>query len=154
MEREESLEFLETAAVARMGMIADGEPYVVPLHFVLMDDQIYFHSAPEGRKIRALQENPSVCLEVDVFYGIRDDKVPCSMGTYFRSVMVFGEATAVVDPAEAINALEALVDKHSRRPDRSAITEDDMDQVVVMKISPEHITGKVLDAPAALREPV
>ena len=32
----------------------DGEPYGVPLSYVYREDEIYFHSAPEGRKVENL----------------------------------------------------------------------------------------------------
>jgi len=154
MEPEEAKRFLETASVGRLGMISEGEPYVVPLNYVYLDDAVYFHSAPEGRKMEALRGGARVCFEVDVLLGIKDDIDPCAMGAYFKSATIFGECDRVEDPEEALRVLEALVDKHSRRPDRSKIPRESLDSVVVMKVVPEHLSGKMLEAPSGFREPV
>ncbi|HJO06699.1 MAG TPA: pyridoxamine 5'-phosphate oxidase family protein, partial [Chloroflexota bacterium] len=45
---------LRRADVCRVGMIADGEPYVVPLNFGYRDGKVYFHSFSSGRKIDAI----------------------------------------------------------------------------------------------------
>ena len=154
MNAEETQQFLETATVGRLGMISKGEPYVVPLNYIYLDDLVYFHSAKEGRKMEALRGGARVCFEVDVLMGIRDDTDPCAMGTYFKSVTLFGDCDRVEDSTEALRALEALVEKHSRRPDRSRIPEEALETVVVMKIVPEHLSGKMLEAPSGVREPV
>lgn len=154
IDRERSWEFLEMVTVGRLGLIAGGEPYVVPVHHIVMDGGIYFHSAPEGRKIEALREHAAVCFETDVLYGIRDDREPCDMGSYYQSVIVFGSAEMVNDRDEALRALELLVQKHSRRPDREKIDPGQLDTVAVIRITPERITGKTLEAPRGVREPV
>ncbi len=146
--------FLERASVGRLAMISRDEPYVIPVNFVYQDGAVYFHSAREGRKMEAIQSTPNVCFETDVMLGIKDDTDPCSMGTYYRSVIVFGVAEIVQDNDEALRALEAVVAKHSRRPDREAVSREDMEDVCVVRIIPREITGKVLEAPQALREPV
>ncbi len=147
-------EFLEIASVGRLGLIAGGEPYVVPVHHVVMDGAIYFHSAPEGRKIDALRENAVVCFETDILYGIRDDQEPCAMGSYYRSVIIYGSAERITDEGEALRALELLVEKHSRRPDRERMDPSQLNTVAVIRITPQRITGKELEAPRGSREPV
>ncbi len=154
MDREQIWDFLEMMSVGRLGLIAGGEPYVVPVNHIVVDGALYFHSAHEGRKVEALKENATVCFETDVLYGIRDDQKPCDMGSYYRSVIVFGSAEIVDDRDEALRALELLVEKHSRRPDREKIDPAQLDTVAVIRITPERVTGKTLDAPRGLREPV
>jgi Pyridoxamine 5'-phosphate oxidase len=43
-------------------VLASGEPYVVPVNYLYVDDEIYIHSLP-GSKIDALRLNGKICLE-------------------------------------------------------------------------------------------
>ena len=57
-------EVLRSEILGRIGCVADGWPYVVPVTYVYEGDFIYGHSA-EGMKVRAMRENPLVCFEVE-----------------------------------------------------------------------------------------
>lgn len=61
--RDEVLDLLNSAPVAHLGMVENGEPYVVPMSFVLVGDRILFRTMA-GRKLDAIKSNPAVCLEV------------------------------------------------------------------------------------------
>ena len=56
---------LQSALVCRIALAAGNAPYVVPVNFAVKDGVLYFHSALSGRKIDMLQQNASVCFEVD-----------------------------------------------------------------------------------------
>jgi uncharacterized protein len=57
-------EVLRSEILARIGCIADGWPYVVPVTYLYDGESIYIHSG-EGRKLRAMRDNPQVCVEVE-----------------------------------------------------------------------------------------
>jgi nitroimidazol reductase NimA-like FMN-containing flavoprotein (pyridoxamine 5'-phosphate oxidase superfamily) len=61
---EESLALLRSSSLGRLGCIADGEPYVVPVNYVCDDVSVIIHSLP-GKKIDAMRTNPRVCVQVD-----------------------------------------------------------------------------------------
>ena len=54
---EEARGLFQTARVARLGCIVNGEPYVVPINCHLEGDYLYSHSF-SGLKISGLRENP------------------------------------------------------------------------------------------------
>jgi nitroimidazol reductase NimA-like FMN-containing flavoprotein (pyridoxamine 5'-phosphate oxidase superfamily) len=66
LDREQALEVLETAPVAHLGMIHEGEPYVTPMSFVVSGGRVLFRTMA-GRKLEALRENPVVCIEASRF---------------------------------------------------------------------------------------
>ena len=45
----EAMEFLQQAEVGYLSLAVENTPYVVPLNFVVMDNNIYFHAATTGR---------------------------------------------------------------------------------------------------------
>jgi nitroimidazol reductase NimA-like FMN-containing flavoprotein (pyridoxamine 5'-phosphate oxidase superfamily) len=55
---------LSTEVVARIGCHAQGRTYVVPVTYVYEGGSLLVQSA-DGLKIRMMQQNPLVCVEVD-----------------------------------------------------------------------------------------
>ena len=70
LSRDESLALLRGGRLGRLGCVADGEPYVVPVNYVFDPEtgSAVSHSLP-GRENEAMREDPRVCLRVD---DIRD----------------------------------------------------------------------------------
>ena len=62
--QEEALALISAGKIGRLGCVDNGEPYVVPINYVVDDGSIYSHSLP-GRKIDAMRAHPRVCLQVD-----------------------------------------------------------------------------------------
>ncbi len=117
----------------------DGYPYAVPMSYVMARGKIYFHSAVSGHKIDALRECPKVCFTV----VDADEVVAERFTTYFRSVIVFGIARILTEPADLRSALEALADKYSPGiGGREKEIESSLSRVAVIELTPEKITGK------------
>lgn len=117
----------------------DGYPYAVPLSYAVVDDKIYFHSAVEGHKIDALRACDKVCFTV----VDADEVVAEQFTTYYRSVIVFGRARILTDPADLRSALEALADKYSPHAHgREKEIEGALSRVAVIELTPDAITGK------------
>jgi nitroimidazol reductase NimA-like FMN-containing flavoprotein (pyridoxamine 5'-phosphate oxidase superfamily) len=55
---------LRSEVIARLAFISEGRPYIVPVTYVYDGESVYIHSA-EGMKIRAMRDNPQVCIEVE-----------------------------------------------------------------------------------------
>ncbi len=125
--------------------LSTGEPvpYCLPLSFVRVGDDLYFHCAREGRKIDLLRRFSQVCITF-----VRDDRpvfVPPAMySTYFQSVIVTGTAGEVTDPGEKVQALRALCQKVT--PEHmdgfEAAMEKSLAVTSVWKVRMEDISGK------------
>ena len=117
----------------------DGYPYAVPLSYAALNGKLYFHSAAEGHKIDALRECEKVCFTV----VDADEVVAERFTTYFRSVIVFGIARILTDPADLRSALGALADKYSPGiGGREKEIESSLCRVAVIELTPERVTGK------------
>ena len=119
----------------------DGWPYGVPLSYVWLDGAIYFHCARTGHKLCAIRHDNRVS-----FCVVGQDRViPEEYTTYFRSVIIFGRAEIMEDPDEIRTAIEALASKY--HPTDAPSHRDDVIRresaaMTMVKITPEHITGK------------
>lgn len=72
---------LRDNTVGRIGICADGRPYVVPITYVHDGDSVYGHSVL-GQKIRMMRKNPAVCFEVDQVEDMGNWRSVIAQGTY------------------------------------------------------------------------
>ena len=118
-------------------------PYCLPLSFVRMGDNLYFHCAHEGRKVGLLRRFPRVCI---TFVG--DDRpvfVPPAMySTWFQSAIVTGTASEVTDPDQKTAALRALCQKltPNDRAGCEAIIEQILSSAAVLQVHMDEVSGK------------
>jgi len=87
----------------------NGQPYGVPISYVLLDGFIYFHATNAGgHKFDNFSTNNKVSFTV-----VGDTKVlPEKFGTLFESAIVFGKVAMVDGEAERLEAFRALVNKY------------------------------------------
>ena len=124
-----ALELLREAAFAYLAMIEPQGPYVLPLNFVYVEGdeatggsavgpeagrlsgRIYFHTG-EGRKTAALAADPRVCLAITAGVAFQQGDSPCADGFSYRSLLLWGQARRIDDPARREAALRAVVAKY------------------------------------------
>jgi uncharacterized protein len=99
---EHCLEVLEDGWVGHLGVISEGEPYVAPISYLVVDGRVCFKTGP-GRRAEAVRSSPRVCLETS--------HVDHSTG-YWESVVVWGDAGEITHPFEAQAVVSALLSKY------------------------------------------
>ena len=101
---------LDEALVAHVGFAVDGRTWVMPMAFCRIDDQLYLHGASGNAALRALAAGADVCVTATLLDGLVLARSAFHHSMNYRSVMVFGRATAVTDEDEKRRALVATVD--------------------------------------------
>ncbi len=130
---------LANARFGRLASARDNQPYIVPTHFVVEDDQIYAFALP-GQKLDWMRQNPRVCLEVDTVNG----------GNEWVSVVVTGRYEELPDTPEYRPLRERAHDLLQERPmwwEPGAVATADRDQTqgfapVYYRVSIDHLTGR------------
>ena len=145
-------EILLQCKTCHVAMIDGDTPYLVPLSFgyKFLDGgvlELYFHSALEGRKLRVLRQNSSVCFEVSYEGEAISPENPCNSGYYFVSVIGFGDAEFIEVPQEKCEALSLMFQHQCARS--VAFTEEQAKTVCVFKIVSTDFTGKKKPLPQA-----
>ncbi len=138
---EESIAILKSCATGVLAVTGDdGYPYTVPLNYTYEDGKILFHCAIEGHKFDAIKRNDKVSFCVIE----RDDVVPETFSTNYRSVVVFGRAKILTGDAERRTALEDLIVKYSAGYEEEGQKEIEKDwkRVALIEVTIEHMTGK------------
>lgn len=107
--RAEIDDIIRGSLVCHVAMIADGEPYVVPLSFGYDGGAIYLHTAREGRKIACFEQAPSVAFCFERGVEIREHpESACRWTTAYESVVGRGivrELTAAPDVRRAFGVI-------------------------------------------------
>lgn len=130
--------------IGHLGLVDKGRPYVVPLNYAYADGRIYFHSAPEGRKIAAMQANPQVCFQVEEHYGTVHSNRARPHSSHYASVMAFGQAR-IADAAEVdvqMYAMQLLLDKYAPGRHYHPLRPRELAGMVAVVVTVEALTGK------------
>jgi len=133
---------LQEQVTGRIACQADGEVYLVPINYVYRDGCIYGHSG-EGKKIRMMRKNPSVCFEVDDIRSVFQ----------WQSVIAKGIYEEITDAEEKQQAMQGII--HRIMPlvtspqghPSHGITEKDSDvgttvELIVYRIKLAEISGR------------
>ena len=106
-------EILDKSMIVHVGMVDDGEPYVVPMNYgyTLENGElcIYLHGATVGRKIDIIKKNPKVFFEMECDQVPFEGENPCQYGLAYSSIMGHGTAVIVEDVEEKKRAMTVLM---------------------------------------------
>ena len=126
----ETHELLSKQRLGRLGCSLDGEPYVVPVNYLMVEESIYMHSLP-GHKINVLRANPRVCLQVD---DIKDE-------FNWRSVIATGAYEELTDPEERERMLNRLLQRQPNLTPVESAMRPGEDKLILFRIRVDRITG-------------
>ena len=128
------------AKVCRLGLADGNQPYVVPLSFGYHENSLYFHTGKKGRKMAILKKNNRVCFEMEVDLEIVPADDPCKWNMRYRSVVGYGRAVILENPAEKIKALDVLVKHYGGAV--TAYDEKRVNGLAVIKVAIDSVKGK------------
>ncbi|MGE5507018.1 MAG: pyridoxamine 5'-phosphate oxidase family protein [Chitinophagales bacterium] len=135
-------EVIRQAEVCRIGFVDGDTPYVLPLSFGFDGVALFFHSAPEGRKVDVLERNNRVCVEFDAVDGIAKTGAPCNWTARYRSVLWFGRATLLTDEAEKRHALNQIIAHYDPSAAPREFAGADLSRLNVYRIDLDELDGK------------
>ena len=95
----------------------EAAPYCLPLSFVRVGDELYFHCAREGRKIDLMRTNAWAGFEMDTGFSLHEAEKACGWSAAFCSVTGGGEITFLEEPEAKRRALGRIMAHLSGRED-------------------------------------
>lgn len=119
---------LDAAALAHVAYVIDGQPFCTPTLFWREGSRLYWHGSSASRMLRNLSSGERACLTVTHFDSLVLARCGYNHSADYRSVMAFGMARILHDPAEKARALVMMVDRFF--PGRSASLRPSSDQEV------------------------
>ena len=142
---------LDEGLVCHIGFTIDDQPYVVPTTYARVDDRLYIHGSVASRMLRNLAAGVPMCFTVTLLDGLVLARSAFHHSMNYRSVMVFGVAREVTDPAERLRAFEAVV--NHIMPNRFAVTrapdEQEIKATSVIALDITEASAKVRSGPVS-----
>ena len=104
-------DILDSAMLAHIAYVIDGQPFCTPTGFWREDDSLYWHGSSASRMIRNQAAGLPVCLTVTHLDAIVLARSGFHHSVNYRSVMAFGTARLVEDPLEKLRLMDGFVDR-------------------------------------------
>ena len=138
--KEACAEILREEKRGTLAVIGDGGwPYAVPLNYWYDEgaNKLYFHCAKEGHKLEAIAACDKVCFTVHDAGESAGD-----WSYYVKSVIVFGRARLIEDPAVKLKKARQFGAKYFPTPEELDHKLLAIDRMALVEITVEHMTGK------------
>lgn len=134
-------DILARSVICRLAIPDKQSPYIVPMNYGYSEGRLYFHSAPEGRKIELLRNDPLVSFEIEDYHRIIRADTPCGWTTSYRSVMGTGKIDIISNPDEIKKGLDIIMSQHGKCGE-NVYSEAHINKVVILCLSINTISCK------------
>lgn len=141
---------LDEGFICHLGFAGrDGRPVVIPTTYGRRDDTVYVHGSPAAGLVRSLEGGLDVSLAVTLVDGLVLARSAFHHSINYRSVVVFGQARAVLDPAEKAAALDAIVEHivPGRLAQLRANTRKELASTAVLALGLDEASAKMRSGP-------
>jgi nitroimidazol reductase NimA-like FMN-containing flavoprotein (pyridoxamine 5'-phosphate oxidase superfamily) len=101
---------LDEGLVCHVGFVDDGRAYVIPSAYARQGDRLVLHGSAASRMLKVLAAGTPACVTVTLLDGLVLARSGFHHSMNYRSAVVLGRATEIVDPGETRRALEAIVE--------------------------------------------
>jgi nitroimidazol reductase NimA-like FMN-containing flavoprotein (pyridoxamine 5'-phosphate oxidase superfamily) len=101
---------LDEGLICHVGFQVDGRPFVIPTAYARMGDRLVFHGSVGSRMLRHLDQGFEASVCVTLLDGLVLARSAFHHSMNYRSVVLFGRATAIRDRERKLEALDALVE--------------------------------------------
>ena len=134
-------EVLQAGEYGILSMATEQGGYGVPINYALVEDTIYLHCAPEGRKLRAISADERVSFCVVGHSRVVSEHFT----TEFESVIAHGRARVVETEEERRMALRAIVEKYSAEHIEEGLKaiERSIHRTAIIAIAVDSFSGKI-----------
>lgn len=134
-------EILTKSHVCRIGFSVDNQPYIVPVNYGYADNNIFIHSAPEGKKIELIKRNNNICFEIELDSRVISNEIACNWTTKYRSIIGYGRVSVITDKSEKIKGLDLIMSKYGATGENK-YQDKSLERIVILRIDIEDITAK------------
>lgn len=142
-------EMLDAGKICHVGFTLDEQPYVMPMAYARMGQQLLIHGSVASRLITNLASGLRCCVTVTHFDGLVYARSTFNSSMNYRSVMVFGVAHPIIDLDEKRLAVQTLVDHlmPGRRADLRKSTIKELNATSLLALPIETFSTKCRTGP-------
>ena len=145
-------EVLNNAEYGTLAICNNNKPYSLPINFVELNNEIYFHGSKKGRKIDILKNNQFASFSVVESYSMiqsyfsSNDELACPATQFFKSIIIDGEIKFVENYDEKVKVLSELMKKLQKEGKYKPLSEEVYQKTInatkIYKLIPNEIKAK------------
>ena len=145
-------EILTDAQYGTLAICTDDKPYSLPINFVEINDEIYFHGSLKGRKIDILRANQFASFSVVEEYSMiqsyfsSNDNLACPATHFYKSIIIDGTIAFVEDYKEKVLMLTKLMEKLQKEGRYKELSEEIYKKMInattIYKLTPTQTKAK------------
>jgi nitroimidazol reductase NimA-like FMN-containing flavoprotein (pyridoxamine 5'-phosphate oxidase superfamily) len=141
-------EILDAGFLAHVGFCIDMQPFVIPTLYGRVADTLYLHGSVASRMLNVIEAIP-VCLTVTLMDGLVLARSAFDHSMNYRSVVAFGTAQKVEDPARKLQCLRTISEHliAGRWVDVRGPTQQELNATTVLEFSIEEASSKIRSGP-------
>ncbi|MBI1396743.1 MAG: pyridoxamine 5'-phosphate oxidase family protein [Betaproteobacteria bacterium] len=141
---------LDAGFLCHLGLVVDGQPFVIPTAFGREDRHVYVHGSAVSRTLKHLGDGHPACLTVTLLDGLVLARSGFHSSMNYRSVVILGHATPVTGP-EKTHALE-VISEHilpGRWAEIRGPSSKELNATAVLKLPVSEASAKIRTGPPA-----
>ena len=150
-DRETVYGILDAGLLCHVGYVIDGQPYVTPTAYWRAGERIFWHGSSASRMLRQVETGIPVCVTVAMLDGLVLARSGFHSSINYRSLMAFGHADKITDPAAKLAALTAFSERLApgRWAEQRAVTRQELKATTVLTMRLEEVSAKIRTGPPA-----
>jgi uncharacterized protein len=140
---------LDAGFLAHVGFCVDGRPYVIPTLYGRDGEALYLHGSAASRMLGRLETGIPGCVTVTLVDGLVLARSAFHHSMNYRSVVAFGTAHKIDEPAQKTRALR-IISEHliaGRWNDVRIPSEKELKATAVLKFFIEEASAKIRTGP-------
>jgi len=141
-------QILDAGFLAHVGFCLDRQPFVIPTLYGRDGQSLYLHGSVASRMLKELEAVP-VCVTVTLVDGLVLSRSAFDHSMNYRSVVAFGSARKVNDPAQKTKCLR-VISEHliaGRWEDVRGPSHKELNATTVLEFAIEEASSKVRSGP-------
>ena len=147
-DRDTAYAILDAGLVAHVAVVTDGQPYVVPVGYARIGDEVIFHGSSASRLFTTLAEGAPTCLTVTLLDGLVLARSLFESSMHYRTVMALGSCRLLEGDEEVaalLNLSERLMPGRTSEARHPAPQE--LKATITLALPLDEISVKVGDGP-------
>jgi len=140
---------IDAARVCHVGFVLEDLPYVVPMALARDGANLLLHGSVASRLMKNLAAGLPCCVTVTHLDGLVLARSAFHSSMNYRSVMVFGSATAITEPAQKVRGLDVLTEHllPGRLAELRASTRKELNATTLLSLPIDRFSVKTRSGP-------
>lgn len=140
---------LDAGLMCHVAYAVDGRPHITPTAYWREGEHVYWHGSSASSMIRRVRSGLPVCFTVSLLDGVVLARSGFHHSFNYRSVIAYGTAEPLTEPAAKLHALEVFTERIApgRWDELRAPTTQELKATAVMSMPLEEVVAKVHTGP-------